>query len=63
MDYHSIKMQQLIQIDRFLQETFHEVTEQIGDDNLALLLIYETYIKKNAIHYNAYNYLTNEVTS
>jgi predicted transcriptional regulator len=58
MSYNRMKMQKLLEIDRFLHDTFQEVRSKLGSDDKALEMLFETYVMREPIMQNAYLHLT-----
>ena len=58
MPYNQNKMKKLLELDRFLNSTFEDIRAQVGCDDAAMQLIFETYIMREPIFKNAYMHLT-----
>ncbi|WP_413379536.1 hypothetical protein [Alkalihalobacillus sp. 1P02AB] len=58
MDYHSIRMRQLLKQDPFLSSVFNDIAKHITNEEAALYYVFEHYVQREPILKNAYLYLT-----
>lgn len=58
MVYNQEQMLKMLEIDRFLRETYLEINEIVNDEKAALKIVYDRYVTTEPIFQNAYNYLT-----
>ncbi|WP_179295370.1 hypothetical protein [Bacillus sp. FJAT-45350] len=58
MTYDATRMRKLLEVDKFLLGTYEEVKRGIGDDNVALEIVFQTYVIREPIIQNAYLHLT-----
>lgn len=58
MNYNRLKMQKLLEVDRFLHDTFLEVNGTLNNEEEALKILFDTYVMNEPIFRNAYFHLT-----
>lgn len=58
LSYNRIKMEKLLEVDRFLRDTFHELNGELNNEEEALRILFDTYIMNEPIFQNAYFHLT-----
>ncbi|MFB5661322.1 hypothetical protein ACE4RR_05830 [Alteribacillus sp. HJP-4] len=58
MEFHAERMRQMVNTDPFLEASFSEAVQSIGDEQEALRMVYDSYIHHDHMMKNAYVHLT-----